>query len=182
MRGHFNIAGANVAFTWRTGYPFAIDFSQGYPQYNPGEFTTIDLLKNNDIDATLVIGSDPGAHFPKVSMKKMLQHPIIVINPDMNATSMVGDVLFPTQWCGIEYEGTVYRMDTVPILLRKVVEPPPGVLNDEQILAKILAEVRAIKAKAETPYRKTKESAPEPQVTSLEEIQVKERTKRRRKA
>jgi hypothetical protein len=64
----------------------------------------------------------------------------------MNCTSKVGDVLFPTQWCGIESVGTAYRMDHVPIMLRKVVEPPPGVLNDEQILKKILDEVRLIKA------------------------------------
>jgi formylmethanofuran dehydrogenase subunit B len=146
MRGHFNITGANVAFAWATGYPFAIDFSQGYPQFNPGEFTTIDLLKNGDNDATLVIGSDPGAHFPKPSMKKMTQHPLIVINPDMNCTSKLSDVLFPTQWCGIESEGTAYRMDGVPIRLRKAVEPPPGVPSDEEILRLILAEVRAIKA------------------------------------
>ncbi|MGD6851327.1 MAG: formylmethanofuran dehydrogenase subunit B [Candidatus Bathyarchaeia archaeon] len=147
MRGHFNIAGANVAFAWQTGYPYAIDFSQGYPQYNPGEYTTIDLLKQGDIDAILVIGADPGAHFPKPSMQKMMKHPTIVINPDWNCTSRVGDVVFPTQWCGIEREGTAYRMDTVPIMLRKVVEPPPGVPCDEEILQRILNEVRLIKAK-----------------------------------
>jgi hypothetical protein len=38
-------------------------------------------------------------------------------------------------------------MDLVPIMLRKVVEPPKGVLNDEELLKKILDEVRAIKAK-----------------------------------
>jgi hypothetical protein len=38
-------------------------------------------------------------------------------------------------------------MDHVPIMLRKVVEPPAGILNDEELLNKILAEVRAIKAK-----------------------------------
>jgi formylmethanofuran dehydrogenase subunit B len=157
MRGHFNITGANVAFAWATGYPYAIDFSQGYPQYNPGEYTTIDLLKRGDNDATLVIGSDPGAHFPKPSMQKMMQHPLIVINPDMNCTSKVGDVLFPTQWCGIESVGTAYRMDHVPILLRKIVEPPPGILTDEEILQKILAEIRKIKAqKAENPEGATK--------------------------
>jgi|WetSurMetagenome_2_1015567.scaffolds.fasta_scaffold44247_2 formylmethanofuran dehydrogenase subunit B len=149
MRGHFNITGANVAFAWATGYPYAIDFSQGYPQYNPGEFSIIDLLKRGDNDATLVIGSDPGAHFPKPSMQKMMKYPLIVINPDMNCTSKVGDVLFPTQWCGIEYQGTAYRMDHVPIMLRKIVEPPQGVLNDEQILRKILAEIRLIKAEKE---------------------------------
>ncbi|MCW4025460.1 MAG: formylmethanofuran dehydrogenase subunit B [Candidatus Bathyarchaeota archaeon] len=146
MRGHFNITGANVAFTWRTGYPYAMDFSQGYPQYNPGEFSTIDLLKNGDNDATLVIGSDPGAHFPKPSLKKMMEHPLIVINPDWNCTSRLGDVVFPTQWCGIEYEGTAYRMDHVPIMVKKVVDPPQGVPNDEEILQKILAEIRLIKA------------------------------------
>jgi formylmethanofuran dehydrogenase subunit B len=157
MRGHFNVTGANVVFAWQTGYPYAIDFSQGYPQYNPGEFTAIDLLKRGDIDATLVISSDPGAHFPKPAVQNLLKHPLIVIDPHMNCTSMLGDVVFPTQWCGIEYEGTAYRMDHVPIMLRKVVEPPEGILNDEQILEKILAEVKRIKAeKAEAAPHKSK--------------------------
>ncbi len=157
MRGHFNVTGANVVFAWQTGYPYAIDFSQGYPQFNPGEFTTIDLLKRGDVDAMLVISSDPGAHFPKPAVQNMVKHPLIVIDPHMNCTSMLGDVVFPTQWCGIEYEGTAYRMDHVPIMLRKVVEPPKGILNDEQILEKILAEVKKIKAqKAETAPKKSK--------------------------
>jgi formylmethanofuran dehydrogenase subunit B len=146
MRGHFNVTGANVVFAWSTGYPYAIDFSQGYPQYNPGEFTTIDLMKRGDNDATLVISSDPGAHFPKPAVQNMVKHPLIVIDPHMNCTSMLADVVFPTQWCGIECEGTAYRMDHVPIMLRKVVEPPPGILNDEEILRRILEEVRVIKA------------------------------------
>jgi formylmethanofuran dehydrogenase subunit B len=182
MRGHFNITGANVAFAWATGYPFAIDFSQGYPQFNPGEFTTIDLLKNGDNDATLVIGSDPGAHFPKPAMQKMTQHPLIVINPDMNCTSKLGDVLFPTQWCGIESEGTAYRMDGVPIRLRKAVEPPPGVPSDEEILHLILAEVRAIKAGTTTlPIKKQrvkKQVEPELGVPQAVAVAAKPRRKR----
>ena len=154
MRGHFNVTGANVVFAWTTGYPYAIDFSQGYPIYNPGEFTTIDLLRRNDNDATLVISADPGAHFPKAAVQNMMKHPLITINPDMNAISRLGDVVFPTQWCGIEYEGTAYRMDHVPIMLRKVVEPPKDVLNDEELLKKILAEVRTIKA--QNPETETK--------------------------
>jgi len=147
MRGHFNVTGANVVFAWQTGYPYALDFSQGYPQFNPGEFTTIDLLRRGDIDATLVISSDPGAHFPKAAVQNMMKHPLITINPDMNAISRLGDVVFPTQWCGIEYAGTAYRMDHVPIMMRKVVEPPKGILNDEELLKRILDEVRAIKGK-----------------------------------
>jgi formylmethanofuran dehydrogenase subunit B len=147
MRGHFNVTGANTVFAWQTGYPYAIDFSQGYPQYNPGENTAIDLLRRGDNDATLVISADPGAHFPKSAVQNMMKHPLITVNPDWNAISRLGDVVFPTQWCGIEYEGTAYRMDSVPITLKKVVEPPKGVLTDEQLLTRILSEVRAIKAK-----------------------------------
>jgi formylmethanofuran dehydrogenase subunit B len=87
-------------------------------------------------------------------MQNMMKHPLITINPDMNAISRLGDVVFPTQWCGIEYEGTAYRMDHVPILLHKVVEPPKGILNDEELLTKILKEVRAIKA--QNPETETK--------------------------
>ena len=77
----------------------------------------------------------------------MMKHPLITVNPDWNAISRLGDVVFPTQWCGIEYEGTAYRMDSVPITLRKVVDPPPGILTDEELLNRILAEVRDIKVK-----------------------------------
>ncbi len=165
MRGHFNVTGANTVFAWQTGYPYAIDFSQGYPQFNPGENTAVDLLKRGDNDATLVISADPGAHFPKVVMQNMMKHPLITINPDMNAISRLGDVVFPTQWCGIEYEGTAYRMDSVPITLKKVVEAPPGVLTDEELLRRILAEVRAIKTKRGEPVEQA-----ELQITPKEEV------------
>jgi len=146
MRGHFNVTGANTVFAWQTGYPFALDFSQGYPQYNPGEFTANDLLRRDDNDATLVISADPGAHFPKSSIKNMLKHPLITINPDWNAISRLGDVVFPAQWCGIEQAGTAYRMDSIAISLKKVVEAPKGVPADEEIVKRILDEVRIIKA------------------------------------
>jgi formylmethanofuran dehydrogenase subunit B len=36
-------------------------------------------------------------------------------------------------------------MDHVPIPLKKVVDPPRGILPDDEILRRILAEVRKIK-------------------------------------
>ena len=48
MRGHFNVTGADTVFTWQTGYPYAIDFSLGYPRYNPGETTAVDVLMRED--------------------------------------------------------------------------------------------------------------------------------------
>jgi formylmethanofuran dehydrogenase subunit B len=37
-------------------------------------------------------------------------------------------------------------MDHVPLPLKKVVEPPEGILTDEEILKRILEEVRMIKS------------------------------------
>jgi formylmethanofuran dehydrogenase subunit B len=37
-------------------------------------------------------------------------------------------------------------MDHVPLPLKKVVEPPEGLLSDEEILTRILEEVRVIKS------------------------------------
>jgi formylmethanofuran dehydrogenase subunit B len=46
---------------------------------------------------------------------------------------------------GIEAEGTAYRMDHVPLPLKKVVEPPEGFISDQEILRRILQKVRELK-------------------------------------
>src|SRR4030042_4725092 len=128
MRGHFNVTGADVVSAWQTGYPFAVDFSLGYPRYNPGETTSMDVLLRGESDAALVIASDPGATFPKRAVENLVKNPLIVIDPHMNATSILGDVVIPSAFVGIEVAGTAYRMDHVPLPLKKVVEPPKGIL------------------------------------------------------
>jgi len=147
MRGHFNVTGANVVATWQSGYPYAVDFSLGYPRYNPGETTVVDILLRQESDAALVIASDPAANFPRKAVEHLVKNPLIVIDPHMNATSLMGDVVFPSAFVGIEVGGTAYRMDHVPLPLKKVVEPPEGILTDEEILKRILKEVRMIKSK-----------------------------------
>jgi formylmethanofuran dehydrogenase subunit B len=147
MRGHFNVTGANTVFTWQTGYPYAVDFSLGYPQYNPGETSVVDVLLRKESDAALIIASDPVANFPKAAAEHLVKNPLIVIDPHMNATAQMADVVLPSAFVGIEAGGTAYRMDHVPLPLKKVVDPPRGVLSDEEILRRILAEIRKIKKK-----------------------------------
>jgi len=146
MRGHFNVTGADVVSTWQSGYPYAVDFSLGYPRYNPGETSCVDILLRGESDASLIIAADPGSNFPKKAVEHMVRHPLIVIDPHMNATAILGDVVIPSAFAGIEVGGTAYRMDNVPLPLKKVVEPPEGIITDEEILKRILEEVRIIKA------------------------------------
>jgi len=87
MRGHFNVTGANVVFTWQTGYPYAIDFSHGYPRYNPGETSVTDILSRGESDAGLVVASDPVAHFPNAAAQNLVKNPLVVIDPQPTPTS-----------------------------------------------------------------------------------------------
>jgi len=145
MRGHFNVTGADTVFTWQTGYPFAIDFSLGYPRYNPGETTAVDVLMRRESDASLVIASDPVANFPRKAVEHLVKNPLIVIDPHMNATSQLAAVVFPSTFVGIETEGTAYRMDHVPLPLKKIVNPPKGIISDEKILTSLLVEIRKMR-------------------------------------
>ena len=149
MRGHFNVTGANVVFTWQTGYPYAVDFSQGFPRYNPGETSVIDMLCRKESDAALVIASDPIATFPKKAAQNLAKNPLIVIDPEPTPTSLMADVVIPSAFVGIEAGGTAYRMDHVPLPLKKVVEPPEMFLSDEEILQRILSEVRKMRRKVD---------------------------------
>jgi formylmethanofuran dehydrogenase subunit B len=144
MRGHFNVCGANIVLTWQTGFPFGVDFSLGYPRYNPGETSIVEILTRHESDAVLAVASDPVAGFPKDAVEHLVKNPLIVIDPHLNATSMMADVVFPCALVGIEVEGTAYRMDRVPLPLKKVVQPPDGILGDEEILNRILKEVKKI--------------------------------------
>jgi len=145
MRGHYNVTGANIVSTWQTGYPYAVDLSHGYPRYNPGETSVVDVLSRGESDAALIVASDPVAHFPKEAAQNLVKKPLIVIDPEKTATSLMADVVLPSAVSGIEVEGTAYRMDRVPLPLKKVVRPPKGYFSDEEILRKILREVRRLK-------------------------------------
>jgi formylmethanofuran dehydrogenase subunit B len=56
----------------------------------------------------------------------------------------MADVFIPSAFVGIEVEGTAYRMDHVPLPLKKVVDPPKGILSDEEILDKIIQRVHVL--------------------------------------
>ncbi|TFG06278.1 MAG: formylmethanofuran dehydrogenase subunit B [Promethearchaeota archaeon] len=142
MRGHYNVTGANQVFTWNAGYGYSMDFSKGYPRYNPGEFSAVELLMKDQVDATLVVSSDPASNFPAASVKNLFKHPLIILEPHQTPSSALADIVLPPAMAGIEVEGTAYRMDSVPIRLRKVKEAPGECLSDKDILEKLIEKVK----------------------------------------
>ncbi|NLO28257.1 MAG: formylmethanofuran dehydrogenase subunit B [Actinobacteria bacterium] len=145
MRGHYNVTGSGQVWGWQFGFPFAVDLSRGFARYNPGETTSNDLLRRDEVDAVFVLGSDPGAHFPFNSVKKIYDLPSVVIDPHETPTSEVCKVHVPVAFVGVEIGGCAYRMDNVPIETRKVVDAPEGMMTDEEFLTRVLARVKELK-------------------------------------
>jgi len=96
----------------------------------------------NGIDASLIVASDPASNFPAAAVKNMFKHPLIAIEPHHTPTSVNADVILPPAIAGIECEGTAYRMDNVPLRLRKVKEAPGECLTDKEILERLIEVVK----------------------------------------
>ncbi|MFX1453265.1 MAG: formylmethanofuran dehydrogenase subunit B [Promethearchaeota archaeon] len=144
MRGHWNVTGSNTVPTWHVGYPFCIDFSLGYPRYGPGEYSSNDLLYKGECDAALVVASDPAGNFPKKAVQNLAKIPIITIDPHHTPTTELAQILIPAAVVGIETSGSGYRMDHVPLHLKKLIDPPKGNLPDAEILQKIIDAVKKL--------------------------------------
>jgi len=140
MRGHGNVTGADNVVSWTTGYPFGVSLSRGYPRFNPGEFTTTDLLARGEADAALIIASDPMSNFTQPARDHFEKIPSIVLDPKLSETAKVATVAFTTSTYGINTAGTVYRMDDIPITLRPAFPSPYK--SDYEILKIIEEKVR----------------------------------------
>ena len=141
MRGHGNVTGADVVMRWTTGFPFGVSLCRGFPRFNPGEYSTIDLLIRRDCDAALVLGADPGATMPQPAIDHLARIPTIVLDPKVTHTSRISKVHFTTAVTGISAPGTVYRMDEIPLPLRPSLKSPYP--TDEEILRRIYKAVAA---------------------------------------
>jgi len=115
LRGHCNVAGFNQVASYMYGYPFGLDFSRGYPRYNPGEFTAVDLLRDRDVDAALVISADLASHFPATCAEYLAEIPMVCIDISPTPTTLLSQVILPGVIDAMECDGTFYRLDDVPV-------------------------------------------------------------------
>lgn len=143
MRGHYNVTGFGNVCAWETGYATAVDFARGAPYYNPGETAANDVLLRKETDAAMIIAGDAGAHFPADSVRHLARIPVVQIDPYWNPTTEVANVVIPVAICGVEVEGTAYRMDGVSLRMRKMVEPEHP--TDTEILERITERVKELR-------------------------------------
>ena len=140
MRGHGNVTGADNVVSWSTGYPFGVNLGRGYPRFNPGEFTSSDLLARGEADAALIIASDPMSNFSQPAREHLAKIKSVVLDPKLSDTAKIATVAFTTATYGINTPGTVYRMDDIPIPLRPAFESPYK--SDYEVLKEIEKRIR----------------------------------------
>lgn len=135
MRVPGDVTGADSVLCWQTGFPFAVSLTRGYPRYNPGEYSAVELLRNRQVDACLFVGSEGIAEFPRDAADWLTQIPTVHLDYPTQTPVSVANVRFATAVYGVHCPGTVYRMDEVPVPLRAVL--PARYASDEQVLAAI---------------------------------------------
>ncbi|MCL2460167.1 MAG: formylmethanofuran dehydrogenase subunit B, partial [Euryarchaeota archaeon] len=145
MRGHYNVAGSGQVLGWQFGFPYSVDLSRGFARYNPGETGTVEVLLRKEVDAVFTLGTDPGAHFPMECNRTIGQLPSVAVDPAISPTTEISKVHVPVAIVGVEVGGNCYRMDNVPIEARKIVDPPEGMLTDEEFLSAVLKRVKELK-------------------------------------
>lgn len=148
MRGHGNVTGADTVMRWTTSYPFGVNLSRGYPRFNPGEFSTIDLLVRGDVDAAVILGADPAATMPQPAIDHLKRIPTIVLDPKPTETVKIARVAITTAVTGISAPGTAYRMDEVPMPLRPILHSPYP--SDEEVLRRIGQTLSTMNSRALT--------------------------------
>ncbi len=141
-RGHGNVTGADNVVSWRTGFPFGVSLTRGYPRFNPGEYTAADVLARGEADAAMIIASDPMGNFSQPARDHLATIPYIALDPKETLTTRHAAVAFTVATYGINVPGTVYRMDDVPIPLRPAFESPHP--SDLKILLGIEKRVRQL--------------------------------------
>ncbi|MFO0935167.1 MAG: formylmethanofuran dehydrogenase subunit B [Gemmataceae bacterium] len=141
MRRSGDVAGADSVLAWQTGYPFGVDFSRGFPRYNPGEFTGPERLARGEPDCCLFIGGATAKDFPPAAREHLSKIPVIVLDSPGEPLIVPATVRFTTAIYGIHRHGTAYRMDEVPIPLRPIL--PTNLPSDADVLNAILKAWRS---------------------------------------
>ncbi|MFM7059030.1 MAG: formylmethanofuran dehydrogenase subunit B [Planctomycetota bacterium] len=140
MRVPGDVTGADSVLCWQTGYPFSVSLSSGYPRYNPGEYSAGPMLARGEADCLVLVGGERVEKLPREAQEHIRRIPVIQLDPPETCREIPATVRFNTAIYGIHRRGTAYRMDEVPVPLRKVLDSP--LPSDDDVLRAILRVVK----------------------------------------
>jgi formylmethanofuran dehydrogenase subunit B len=142
MRIQGDVTGADSVMCWQTGYPFSVSLSNGFPRYNPGEFSANEVLDRGETDACLLVGSETTRYFSQAANQHLSQIPTVALDYPGSPPHFVPTVQITTCVYGLHAPGTLYRMDEVPLPLRSALKS--GYPTDEWVLQCFSERIRRL--------------------------------------
>ena len=143
LHSHCNVVGFNQVASYMYGYPFGLDFTRGYPRFNPGEFTTVDMLRERDVDAALVVCSDLISNLPADCAAYLAKIPIVCLDIAPCPTTVISDIVLPGVIDAMECDGTFYRQDDVAVHFEPFTSSPfEFTRSNEDTLRQLFAKIR----------------------------------------
>ncbi|MBK5189016.1 MAG: hypothetical protein JJD97_12295 [Gemmatimonadaceae bacterium] len=121
LRAGGNRNGADLALTWQTGFPMAVDFARGVPAYTP-ENAALARLARGGIDAVLLVGAT--ASLPAIVIDALRGVRTIAIGPRASASAIDAGIRLDTGVAGIHESGVAFRTDDLPLPLRALLPTP----------------------------------------------------------
>lgn len=122
MRLPGDVTGADMVLCWQTGFPFAVNLARRYPRYNPTEYTANELLRREEVDVCVLLGSEAVEWLSPAAQAVLRRIPTIALDYPHQQPKEPFHVQFTTAVYGIHAPGTAYRMDETPLPLRKILE------------------------------------------------------------
>jgi formylmethanofuran dehydrogenase subunit B len=133
LRAGGNRVGAEAVLTSQTGYPFAVDYSEGYPRYRPERVQTDGQSGRHA--AALIVGAVPGNEAARAALSNLQP---AVIGPRASQSQLSASVAVDTGVAGIHEAGTAYRMDEIPLSLRQCLNGPQATVEVLTSLARVI--------------------------------------------
>jgi formylmethanofuran dehydrogenase subunit B len=119
LRSGDNRNGVESLLTWQTGYPFAVEFRNGFPVYAADRRGLEDV---GSLDAVLLVGD--WRAIPAASLAAIAVLPGVVVGPGASEVPGTSMVSIDTGRAGVHEGGTAYRMDDVPLPVTPVLDGP----------------------------------------------------------
>ena len=93
----------------------------------------------------MAVAADPGVQFPGYTIKHLVDIPVVQVDTHWGPYTELADIVLPSTRVGVETKGTAYRMDSIPLYMKKVIEKPENCHSDQWILSQIYNRIEKLK-------------------------------------
>jgi formylmethanofuran dehydrogenase subunit B len=136
LASDFNSQGLYHLLLNELGAPEAPDFG-----HNGGLHTSATPVDFGEFDAILVLGADLFWFLPEDQALALQgrQVPVVSLSPFANRTTACSQVVLPTALAGLETPEVAYRMDGLPLVLKKLL--PTALPGDREVLLDLMQAI-----------------------------------------